>query len=512
MKHVASLRLSLLVSLGLIPVACGGTALRGNDDDQNTSGSGTGGSSSGAGQGGKKPTAAGTTGKGGAPNVAGTTSSGGAVVVSGGATSTGGNVVVGGAGPSQPCTAPKLDPATGLVNCNEGYQHRPSAKRCELSDPGGYAGEGGGGANGADPLPRAPNDSFVSCTPNQAGECSQYHLGYCAFVGQGAACRSGCSTDSECGNGYICRCGGASPTGGECIPSDCKTDADCGANSYCASYNGLCGDGGFACLRATDECLGTQECASSCTWSPDRGRYCNDAVCGRPFLVEAETRVAPVVDGAEWSALGTATPRVDHLTFAERQLLTEHWTRMGQMEHASIAAFARFSLQLLALGAPPELVEACTSALADETAHTRLCFRIASAYAGHHIGPGALDVSGNLLPTSLVDIVELVIAEGCFGETSAALEALQAAETASDPVIAAAYGRIASDEQRHAELAFRFVRWALERAPSDVAGCISRAIAGAASQDPGVDEVARPCLQALLDRADTVPSREACAA
>src|SRR6185503_19927292 len=108
-------------------------------------------------------------------------------------------------------------------------------------------------------------------------------------------------------------------------------------------------------------------------------------------------------------------------------------------------------------GAPPELVEACTQALADETAHTKLCFSLASAYAGRKVGPGALDVEQSLSATSLADIVDLVILEGCFGETSAALEALELRDTASDPVIVSAYAQIAADEQRHAELAFRFV-------------------------------------------------------
>jgi hypothetical protein len=77
----------------------------------------------------------------------------------------------------------------------------------------------------------------------------------------------------------------------------------------------------------------------------------------------------------------------------ERATQAEHWTKLGQMEHASIAAFARLQLQLLALGAPPDLVQACNQALIDETAHTRLCFGLASAYAGRGIGPGPLDVS-----------------------------------------------------------------------------------------------------------------------
>ena len=46
------------------------------------------------------------------------------------------------------------------------------------------------------------------------------------------------------------------------------------------------------------------------------------------------------------------------------------------------------------------------------------------------------------------DVTELVIVEGCFGETSAALQALDAADSAEDPAIVAAYGQIARDERR----------------------------------------------------------------
>jgi len=168
------------------------------------------------------------------------------------------------------------------------------------------------------------------------------------------------------------------------------------------------------------------------------------------------------------------------------------------MEHASIAAFARFSLQLLSLGAPPELVEACTQALADETAHTKLCFGIASAYAGRAIGPGPLDVSKSLNVTSLGDIVDLVIAEGCFGETAAALEALDAASTASDPVIIAAYTRIAADELRHAELAFRFVRWALASGGCVMQERVEAALRSELGQSHAGRSVAAPCLAALV--------------
>jgi hypothetical protein len=92
----------------------------------------------------------------------------------------------------------------------------------------------------------------------------------------------------------------------------------------------------------------------------------------------------------------------------------------------------------------------------------------------------------------------LVLAEGCFGETGAALDAFESAESAADPVIAAAYGRIAADEQRHAELAFRFVRWALERGGSAVAERIAAALTAPPSASVSTCEVTLPCLRALL--------------
>jgi hypothetical protein len=55
----------------------------------------------------------------------------------------------------------------------------------------------------------------------------------------------------------------------------------------------------------------------------------------------------------------------------------------------------------------------------------------------------------------------LTFREGCVGETVAALEAREALDRASDPEVRSVLERIAEDEQRHAELAWRFVRWAL---------------------------------------------------
>jgi hypothetical protein len=128
-----------------------------------------------------------------------------------------------------------------------------------------------------------------------------------------------------------------------------------------------------------------------------------------------------------------------------------------------VAAFARFVLELLALGAPADLVEEATRAIADETEHAKLCFAVASRYAGKPMGPATLDVAGALDRVSLESAVRSAVVEGCIGETLAAIEAAEAFEHAVDPAVKAVLSRIADDEARHAALAWRFVRWALER-------------------------------------------------
>jgi hypothetical protein len=396
------------------------------------------------------------------------------------------------------------DPVTGFVTCAEGFIHRPTALVCGAAL----------GAPAPDPLPRT--DGSVSCLDDPT-QCGAFQYGYCNTI-EGrpelSACHSGCAIDQDCGPSALCVCGDAqSPTGGVCRPSSCATDADCQPGYLCATYTSMCGNifdaearnRAFSCQTPHDECFVDEDCADAgggalCTWFGDGGRVCRGAnpACGRPFLVDAQPRLAPAVVGGAWAGSAPSEPRVAHLSADERAAHAAHWTNLGRMEHASIAAFARFSLQLLSLGAPPELVDACTQALADETAHTKLCFQLASAYAGYAIGPGPLDVGHSLEVTSLDRVVELVITEGCFGETRAALEALEAAESATDPVIAAAYTRIAQDERRHAELAFRFVRWALARGGH----LVRERVVAAANADACSGAVARgvvePCLRALL--------------
>ena len=63
-------------------------------------------------------------------------------------------------------------------------------------------------------------------------------------------------------------------------------------------------------------------------------------------------------------------------------------------------------------------------------------------------------------------------------------------------MIVAAYSQIARDEQQHAALAFRFLRWALEQNGELVSERIAQAISQSAS--PAANATVAPILRALL--------------
>jgi hypothetical protein len=149
-----------------------------------------------------------------------------------------------------------------------------------------------------------------------------------------------------------------------------------------------------------------------------------------------------------------------------RSDLAAHWAQIALMEHASIAAFSRFTLQLLQFGAPAELVQHSVAAAADEVEHARLAFALASHYGARDLGPGPLSLTDALTTQTLAEVLELVLHEGCIGETLAAFEAAHAADRCQDAELKSVLEGITEDEHRHAELGWSFVHWALATDPS----------------------------------------------
>lgn len=87
--------------------------------------------------------------------------------------------------------------------------------------------------------------------------------------------------------------------------------------------------------------------------------FCRGAVCGRPLLVDGRARVASVASapslspGTGWTSDVEPSERVSARPSALATSLAAAWREDACMEHASVASFARFTLELLAFGAPP---------------------------------------------------------------------------------------------------------------------------------------------------------------
>jgi len=214
----------------------------------------------------------------------------------------------------------------------------------------------------------------------------------------------------------------------------------------------------------------------------------------RPFLVGSSMRSSEMSERDDWmfefASGGAATPRTGRDTAAPNdialapidiadqrraEVLAAAWLKDALEEHASIAAFARFTLLLLSVGAPPELVVASQRASLDEVRHTRACFALARRYGAGSVGPAPLDIVDSLRVMSLAEIAALTVAEGCVGETLGALMAMDQLERATDPVVVRILERLAKDEARHSELSWKFLAWALETGGAAVEEAARRA-------------------------------------
>jgi hypothetical protein len=532
------LLLLILSSIGLGPgAACGGES-RSNATPQEPSES-TGGIDTAGGGGALNSTSGGATLAGATPGGGTTTggaASGGATggtridasggTLIGGAIGTNGGAVVAGAAPMTEgvlgCSNPSypFGEEAGLVACDGSFVHRAEAGRCPQT-----------------PLrPGEPSGSQAPACVTDA-DCAHLVNGRCLkeFGPTSPRCESSCETDEDCEAGFVCSCGTVANL---CVPSNCRTDADCGEDLLCTAYTELRGcttSRGFACQVAGDQCtsacppdqvcqvIGSGDQISRACVTPGAG-----GACGRPFLVSGSERLARPTLRDDWCE--RLVIAASELTCEERTALVAYWKAAALMEHASIAAFARFTLELLALGAPAPLIAESCAAMSDEHRHATKCFSLASAFAGQPLGPGSLRVEGCVTRVDLTDVAVTTFLEGCIGETLAAVEARDLALGAEEPVLRSTLGDIAEDEARHSLLAWRFLGWALERGGPTLAARVEEVLRAALARatepvagDTGLtpereaalglpsatfrttlryrvlDGIVRPALKALLD-------------
>jgi len=450
-------RQALLGSLGLLS-ACGGQATGANDSSD--SGSTTSGNGGTTGAGG---TGSGTSGSnGGGVTVTGHGATGGATTggaTTGGATTGGattGGATTGGGGPQTTDLTHRVEPA----ECDPFYPDPESAI------PPEYLGEGGAAGADSGVVLDFQCEFDSDCTDGAYGDCYFYNDNY-AQTYIGTRCVYGCRVDADCTGESVCECTGGNNS---CVQANCTTDADCG-DQLCLRtdyFDGCYNNVHYACQTPRDECARHADCPeeTECGFDATPGLHrClpTDCEIGRPFLIYGTKRRAESSRRSDWRA--EVLVDLTHLTQAERRALAARWETIASMEHASIAAFARFALQLLSVGAPAELLERTHAAMADETRHAKIAYGIGSRYAGHDLGPAPLAMDGALAENDFSALVINTLLEGCIGETVAAAEAAWGSAQAQEPVLRDVLAHIAADEARHAELAFAFVHWAVLRDP-----------------------------------------------
>ncbi|MCA9490981.1 MAG: ferritin-like domain-containing protein [Myxococcales bacterium] len=359
---------------------------------------------------------------------------------------------------------------SGLVRCADGAVNRAAQRSCDPSPP---------------PWP-ACSQGFGTCTVD--ADCTAGPNGRCLDTYLGCGCTYSCATDGDCGANEICLCGGAmtnvTDSWSHCVPANCATDADCGSQECgvavqtdgfgCPQYALVgCRTPGDACREDGDCSLGDQ-----CTIRPIafdwRCRTIPNLACGRPLLVDEVPVHAATRARADWTVpLGEA---------ARDPELAERWLRIAEMEHASVASFARATLELMALGAPPDLLVATQRAAAEEVEHARLAWGLARRYGAPESGPGPLPLDG-VAPRSDRDaIVRGLVREACVGETVAAAELREGVRLCADPLLASTLQQIAADEERHAALGWRTLGWLLRDATSEELAAVERELEAAVDE------------------------------
>ena len=354
---------------------------------------------------------------------------------------------------------------TGYHECPDGTIHRNEAIAC--ADDFAFA-------------PCQGTEMTVNCATDS--DCGEGPLNRCVagsdwYGYSSCSCITTCIEDSDCGEGQHCLCPGivekrnswATCESAGCLDGTGCESGECGVSAFnngCGWINRLeCRAEDDAC-RLDSECGPGESCMAGSEFASDAdlGWRCNgpDCAIGRPLHCGDEARTASIEARSDWgeadlyaAARGLAATLLEEQRVAARQ----HWTRVALMEHASVASFARFTLDLLTFGAPPELLALAQQAAADEVRHAEFAFGVASGLGAAVVGPGPMRLDDVPLHTDLEAFALALVREGCVGETMGATEAAEAARQVSDAALRSTMEVIAADEQRHAVLAWRTLQW-----------------------------------------------------
>jgi len=322
------------------------------------------------------------------------------------------------------------------------------------------------------PAPRCPGDLVYSeCHSRCPPQCNNSGPDFCtADCVSGCGCSSGlyrsgnkCYKKNDCPKSPVIRCVDDLKWV-DTKYGDGKSRCPDMTREWCQDHGDYSIEAKKACPRSCKVCQGGIILPSTTTYRPTY-------VVGRPFTVDGTSRTArskiseqPHIDGSNsWTMdLLPSLPK-DNSSYNHEVGL--YWLQQAEAEHASVASFARHTLQLMSLGAPSELLIASQAASIDEIKHAKMCYSLASIFINTDVSPESLDVEESLGDLDVKSIIKSVIREGCIEETLAAIEAHFRADHSEDLEIKQVLKEIAQDETKHAQLAWDTVAWISKEYP-----------------------------------------------
>lgn len=141
----------------------------------------------------------------------------------------------------------------------------------------------------------------------------------------------------------------------------------------------------------------------------------------------------------------------------------EEWRARIAAEYTSAAITQHLVLWLIQAGAPPDLIDAGLTIVADELVHSRMSHEVFVAAGG--TGAPAIDQQQlGLQRTSErleLDILRIAVRVFCLGETVAVPLFKHLRERCTEPVARDALDRILRDEVRHRDFGWDLLDWLL---------------------------------------------------
>ena len=207
---------------------------------------------------------------------------------------------------------------------------------------------------------------------------------------------------------------------------------------------------------------------------------------GRQIRSFGKVLLPPVEPGEAWTAsagsMSSIDVDIDIDDGATRRALAAQWRENGRTEHASVAAFARLTLELMALGAPPQLLAEANHDALDEIRHAQMCFGLARALDGRAESPGAFPAAAHARTLSSMRMLALgqlavdSLIDGALHEGLSARIIAKLARRCDVPAIQVMLKEIAADEGRHARHGWDVALWCLAEGGEPVARALEGAL------------------------------------